>query len=298
METLQQKLSIQLPSPLQRLSLRWQNAEQYSLFIKRDDLIHPIVSGNKWRKLSSALQQATNCNINRIGSFGGGYSNHIHALAYCCHTLGLQCTAFIRGDYSGNETPMLSDIANWNTRIVYLNKEAYKRRADTAYIEQLTREYSLERMIPEGGSHGDCLTGMHELLTELPQPFDYMVLPVASGGTLAGLATGVSEVNKLLGVAVLKGQGYLENLVDDLIDPLPVATPFTITHDFHCGGYAKSTDALRRFCNEFSNDTGIPVEPVYSGKTLYALKQLIEQGLFPAGSQIVVLHTGGIQADR
>jgi len=290
------QLDISIPSPIQRITPSWKNADDHSIYIKRDDLIHPIISGNKWRKLSFILGQLIDNQVKNIGSFGGGHSNHIHALAFCCQRLGIGFHAFIRGNYSNNETSMLTDIANWNTRISYLSKMDYKKRVQVNFTDQLTRTHGLDYIIPEGGSEAGCLSGMQQLLNEIEQPFDTMLLPVASGGTLAGLAIHASQVKQLTGIAVLKGQGYLEELVTTLIGNASVVTPYSINHAHHDGGYAKASPQLRAFCSQASAELNIPFEPVYSGKVLFALKHMLAQQRFPANSRILVLHTGGLHS--
>lgn len=292
------QLDIHTPSPLQRIKPQWLHADDHKIYIKRDDLIHPVISGNKWRKLSNILGQLIDQRVNHIGSFGGGYSNHLHALAYCCQKLGITFTAFIRGNYTGNETPMLTDIAGWNANISYLTQIDYKQRTQSAFIEALKQCHGLDYVVPEGGSHTDCLIGMHQLLDEIEGPFDTMILPVASGGTLAGLVTHAGQVKHLTGIAVLKGQGYLESLVETLIGSAPRSTPYSINHEHHDGGYAKVSSELRDFCTSASVELNIPFEPVYSGKVLFALKKMIEQRCFPADSRILMLHTGGLQSAR
>lgn len=298
MQTLSQQLNILTPSPLQRIQPQWRNCADYQIYIKRDDLIHPIISGNKWRKLSNVLEVATKNGTEHIGSFGGGYSNHIHALAYCCHTLGIRFTAFIRGNYSGNETPMLNDIACWGAEICYLSKLDYKQRDQSGFVSELARNHSIDYMIPEGGSQADCFAGMQHLLDEIDEPFDVMLSPVASGGTIAGLATSAGHVTNIIGIAVLKGQAYIDDLVADLIGSINVNTPYSIHHEYHGGGYAKANTELKHFCADSTKALGIPFEPVYSGKVLFALKHMIEKGLLPKGTRLLMLHTGGMQSAR
>jgi 1-aminocyclopropane-1-carboxylate deaminase len=296
------ELAITTPSIEQQIMPAWDNANNVQLWVKRDDLIHPIISGNKWRKLSHALQSAVDNQCRHIVSFGGGFSNHLHALGYCCQKLGIRLTAIVRGDYSANPSPMLADLLNWQTDIQYVNRITYQKRTDNDYLNTLQQTYPDALIIPEGGSQQQALVGMADVIAELTQHYDYIVAPVASGGTLAGLvyANNQQKLNsRVLGIAVLKGQGYLERLVSDLL-PQSVKNPpdWQINHDYHCGGYAKSPSYLQTFCTAFFNHTQIPVEPVYSGKIFYALQQLISQNYFSENSKILALHTGGLQGNR
>lgn len=296
------KLQITSPSIEQKISPQWDNAQNMQLWVKRDDLLHPVISGNKWRKLRHALQSAADNQCQHIISFGGGFSNHLHALGYCCHKLGIKMTAIVRGDYSSNPSPMLKDLMQWNTDIQYVNRLTYQKRTDLDYLNRLQQDYPNALVIPEGGSQQQALVGMAEVITELTQEYDYILAPVASGGTLAGLIHAKAQTKidtKVLGIAVLKGQDYLENLVINLLPESSKNTPnWQINHDYHLGGYAKSSAELKQFCGDFEKHHNIPIEPVYSGKLFFALRQLTAQGAFAKDSKILVLHTGGLQGGR
>lgn len=299
---LTEKLNITTPSPEQVVSPLWENIQSIQLSVKRDDLLHPVISGNKWRKLKHTLVKAVQDDIQHIVSFGGGFSNHLHALAYCCHQLGIQFTAIVRGDYSNNLSPMLQDLLNWHVNIQYVSRLTYKQRTEANYLYALQNTYPKALIIPEGGSQQQALQGVMDVVHELDQDYDYIVAPVASGGTLAGLINGVAEIcpsTKLLGIGVLKGPEYLEQLVTSLLPKnLPNPTNWHINHDYHCGGYAKSTLELTRLCSDFYQQTNIKIEPVYSGKLFFALRSLIANQYFPSGSRILALHTGGLQGAR
>ncbi|WP_343840835.1 1-aminocyclopropane-1-carboxylate deaminase/D-cysteine desulfhydrase [Bowmanella denitrificans] len=294
------QLSVHSPSPVQPLVTHWQGAEQVRLYIKRDDLIHPVISGNKWRKLKYALVEARQKGVTEIISFGGGYSNHLHALGYCCNKLGIQFMALVRGNYRATPTPMLKDLADWQAQIVYLDKATYQLRSQTDFIAKWQAAHPHALIIPEGGSQTQALAGVAELLNEQTQHFSHIVLPVGSGGTLAGLIAAASTNaadTRLIGIAVLKGQDYLEQQVSALL-PQHSFDNWLIDHDFHFGGYAKRNQGLLAFCSTFYQQTQVPIEPVYSGKAAWALKQRLADGYFPPGSQILLLHTGGLQGAR
>lgn len=297
---LQNLLGLIIPSPEQRIIPAWSGAKDYTISVKRDDMLHPIISGNKWRKLKYVLINAQQKGIKHLISFGGGHSNHLHALAYCCHKLDIKLCAIIRGDYSNNLTAMLQDIIDWGAEINWVNRVTYQRRDEPAYLQTLKHQYPQALIIPEGGSQSLALDGVAEIVSELNQQYDYIVTPVGSGGTLAGLIHASQQsTSNVLGVAVLKGQGYLEQLVTALLPGTEKQRiHWTINHDFHFGGYAKKNQQLATFCADFSQQTGLPVEPVYSGKMFYALQHLIQQRAFPLGSKILALHTGGLQGNR
>lgn len=291
------KLGIHLPSPEQRLTLH--ALQSQSVVVKRDDLLHPVISGNKWRKLAPQLAQILAHGTLGILSFGGGHSNHLHALAYCCHKLGLPFTAFVRGDYRANPTPTLFDLAQWQADIRYVTKVEYRQRENANYLDEIQRAYPGYQIIPEGGSTEMALSGVAQIKCELPQEYDVVMAPVASGATLAGLIQAFADTpTRVLGVAVLKGEAYLTEQVSRFLPATARTAEWSINHDYHFGGYAKSPADLQKFCHAWTEAHRVPVEPVYSGKLFYALNDLLAQGYFAADSRILVLHTGGLQGAR
>jgi 1-aminocyclopropane-1-carboxylate deaminase len=299
---LENTLAIKTPSPEQPIKPNWKHIKDYQLFIKRDDLIHTQVSGNKWRKLKyqllSVLSQNTDASHRHIISFGGGYSNHLHALSYCCHKLKIRFTAIVRGDYSTSPTPMLIDIKHWGCDIEYVTKKQYQKRYDSDYLQAIRNKHTDAVIIPEGGSQQSALPGIKEMVTEFSRDYDAIICPVASSGTFAGLIKHCSNSKALHGIAMLKGKNYLEEEVLKLFPNAKLTSNWKIHHDYHCGGYAKKTTELTDFCQLFRTQTNIPVEPVYSGKMLWGLKQLIESRFLPIGSKILAIHTGGLQGQR
>lgn len=285
--------SLSLPSPLTPFNPSWEGAESVSIWVKRDDMIHPVISGNKWRKLAYALRDNQ---VAEVISFGGGFSNHIHALGFVCYKLKIKFTAIIRGDYSAAPTPMICDLMRWNTQIDYVNRITYQKRSDEQYLAALQTKHPLATIIPEGGSQQAALLGVQELVHEITIPFDVIMAPVASGATLAGITSALSEKQTAIGIGVLKGQGYLESLVSQFL-PHQVDN-WIINHNYHFGGYAKVPATLATFCEEFNQTMPFKIEPVYSGKVFWALKKMLSEGLFEPGTKIIVVHTGGLQGAR
>lgn len=284
-----------LPSPLIQIYPDWPEADKLTILVKRDDLIHPVISGNKWRKLRPLLSSPDKP-FTGVVSFGGGFSNHLHALGYLCASRHIPFVAIVRGNYTDNPTPMLRDLHSWGATIRYVTKQEYRDRTDPAYLDVLKRSYPNYTFIPEGGSQKDALQGVAEIVDELPTSVDCILSPVASGATLAGLSTAIQDHQQALGIAVLKGEGYLESLVSGLL-PTPNSR-WKILHQYHHGGYAKTGESLLPFCKTFEEQTQIPVEPVYSGKMFFALKDMISAGFFEPGKTVVALHTGGLQGAR
>ena len=289
-------------STLQTLHHPLFNKHNVRVEIKRDDIIHPIISGNKWRKLKYNLQHVKQTNkLNGVLSFGGCYSNHIHALAFACFQQKIPCVGIIRGEVEYADNFTLFWAKHWGMKLYFVDRKTYRCRHDSDYLAELQQQFPHYFIIPEGGSNKRAITGVSEVITELTQQteFDTLITPVGSGGTLAGLIAGDALNNithNILGIAVLKNAGYLENEIKSL---LPIAakthSKWQLLTQFHRGGYAKfsPTDASRIL--EFSKITEVNFEPVYSGKMILAFLDLLEQGYFSSGERIVLLHTGGMQ---
>jgi 1-aminocyclopropane-1-carboxylate deaminase len=297
------QLEITTPSVETIIQPDWATKHGITLTVKRDDMLHPVISGNKWRKLKYALIPAIEANTKHVISFGGGFSNHLHALGYCCYKLNIHFTAIIRGNYSQNLSPMLQDLMNWKTTIQYVDRKTYQQRAEPDYLKLLQQQNPSSLLIPEGGSQLEALQGVAEIIEELSYSYDYVLAPVSSGGTLAGLVSGIYKSTKqtdckILGIAVLKGEVYLEQLVSDLLEKDKHIKNWQISHNYHFGGYAKSNHELAQFCGDFYQQTTIEIEPVYSGKLFFALRDLINKEYFPPKSRILAIHTGGLQGAR
>jgi len=271
---------------------------QLIVSIKRDDNIHPIISGNKWRKLKFNLHFAEENNYTGIISFGGSFSNHIHALAFACQQQGLKSIGIIRGEqiYASNYT--LSMAQQWGMKLNFIDRKTYRLREDTDYLKALQKKYPDYLIVPEGGSNKLALGGVGEIITELNQQceFDTLLTPVGSGGTLAGLIQADNNQHQLLGISVLKQEGYLTEQVNSLLgNDYSHFNNWQILSEFHRGGYAKFSKEDEGRIIDFNQQTGFVFEPVYSGKMILALLDLIERGYFPKGQRIVLLHTGGLQ---
>ena len=315
-------LNILLPSPVEDIAgpfiIDERNADKTSLsskisvIVKRDDLIHPIISGNKWRKLSAALTTISQQQYQHVASFGGAYSNHLHALGYACAALNINFTAVVRGDYSKRLTPTLQDLQRWGTHLHFVSKIEYKNKTSAQYCQLLRQQLNADYLIPEGGSHAKSIVGVGAIMTELETQapdITHIILPVASAGTLAGLVLNETLPHvKIIGVGVLKGEGYLEDLVNGLLassTPSCQRKEWEILHDYHHGGYAKTSASLRQYVSEFNQFYAdqnrlrpLAIEPIYSGKCFYALNALLSAGYFPSNSKVLILHTGGLQGAR
>ena len=289
-------------SELQQLVHPLFHQHNINVYLKRDDLIHPIISGNKWRKLKYNLTHVKQHNhLRGVLSFGGSYSNHIHALAFACHQQNLPCVGVIRGEASYANNYTLTWARHWGMKLHFVDRKTYRRRHDDDFLQQLQHQYPNYFIVPEGGSNTLAINGVSEVIAELTEQleFDTLLTPVGSGGTIAGLIAGDYTLNtlqhKLLGIVVLKGAQYLKAEIEQLLPSDVDHKHWQLLHQYHRGGYAKFSALDIARIVEFNHITGVNFEPVYSGKMVLALLDLLDQGYFSAGERIVLLHTGGLQ---
>jgi len=283
------------PSPVQRLHHPLLARSKVDLFIKRDDLLHPLVSGNKWRKLKHNLLQARQQGCQRLLSFGGAYSNHIHALAHAGRLLGFDTIGVIRGGPFAEPSPTLRQAAACGMHLHHVSRQDYRRRDDARFLRCLAQRFGDFQLLPEGGSNTLALRGCAELVRELDQQLDHyhaVCLPCGTGGTLAGVAAALAPDRRALGFAVLKGAGFLQRQVAALQRSAGLQGDYELLLDYHFGGYARADDRLREFIARWRP---LPLDPVYTAKMMYGVIDLIDKGAFAPGSRIVVVHTGGLQ---
>ncbi|MDO9046437.1 MAG: pyridoxal-phosphate dependent enzyme [Methylobacter sp.] len=273
---------------------------QIELWIKRDDLLHPVISGNKWRKLKYSLDHALSLGADTLISMGGAYSNHLHALAYVGKVLGLKTVGLVRGEQPEILTPTLQDMKNWGMELKFVS------RADYRLLRQYKNWHTPHQLpaglkprqywLPEGGAQALALKGVAELVAEIGIPYDTLCVPCGTGTTLAGIIEAVPEQVSVLGFAALKNAGFLTAEVDAILSQS--RNNWQINLDYHFGGFAKTNAGLNAFIDDFELKTTIPLEPVYTGKMMYAVYDLIKKHYFNPGERIIAVHTGGLQGKR
>ncbi len=271
--------------------IQYTNREGFStqFWLKRDDLIDPHVSGNKWRKLKFNIKHAITHNYQGVASFGGAFSNHIAALAFAAHKAGLNSVGFIRCDQIDPNNPTLALAKTLGMKLHPLSRGEYRQRHQTDFIANLQAQYPNFCIIPEGGSNELALDGLQELAAEINQQgdFDVVASAVGSGGTIAGLSKHCQQ--KTLGVAVVKDNALYERLSSEFPSKLQL-------HDGAMfGGYAKFNLELEQFCVDFFEQTQVVIEPIYTGKLMYALCHQRAQLGFDNDTRILAIHTGGLQ---
>jgi 1-aminocyclopropane-1-carboxylate deaminase len=267
-----------------------------SLWIKRDDLLHPVISGNKWRKLKYNLDEALSLGTDTIISMGGAYSNHLHALAYTGKVLGLKTIGIIRGERPTPLTPTLLDMENWGMELRFISRSDYRHYRNYKRWHDLPGLKPYQYWLPEGGANSLALRGIAELADEIDIPYDTLCVACGTGTTLAGLINAVSGQISVLGFAALKNADFLRSDVQSLLSG--EFHDWEIFQDYHFGSFAKLNPELALFMARFEQKTSIPLEPVYTGKMLYGLYDLIAKGYFKPGQRIIAVHTGGLQGTR
>lgn len=278
----------------QQLPIQFPN--NISVFIKREDLLHPQVSGNKFRKLKYNLYAARQMGYNTLLTFGGAYSNHIAAVAAAGNEFGFNTIGIIRGEElvdKINDNPTLKLAQQQGMQLVFVSRADYRGKTEPDFIQELTEQFGNFYLIPEGGTNQLAVQGCSEILTpQDKQQFDYICCAVGTGGTIAGLIESSSEQQTILGFPALKG-----DFLQVEIQQWTQKNNWQLIPDYHCGGYGKTTPELLQFVQDFKAQTGIEIEPVYTGKMLFGLFDLIDKNYFPAHSQILAIHTGGLQGN-
>ena len=274
-------------------------ANNVRLLLWRDDLVNTELSGNKARKLKYNLLAAREQGLSRLLTFGGAYSNHLAAVATAGRLFGFETVGLVRGEETRPLNPTLAQATADGMRLHYLDRSTYRRRAEPAFRAELQRQFGPAYLLPEGGTNALALPGVAELVAEIRQQIDFDALAVAvgTGGTLAGLLTGLAGQQYAVGVAALKNGGFLRTEVDALTLAATGETyeSYSLQTDYHFGGYAKLPPELREFIRDFRAAHGILLDPIYTGKLLFGVLDLMRQGYFAAGSTVVAIHTGGLQ---
>ena len=264
-----------------------------SVYIKREDLIHPIVSGNKFRKLKYNIVQAKVENKTQLLTFGGAYSNHIAAVAYAAKENSFRSIGIIRGDELKskiNDNPTLRFAQKCGMEFDFVSREGYRLKEERTFVENLKQKFGDFYLIPEGGTNELAIKGCEEILTQDDEIFNYICCSVGTGGTISGLINSLKPNQKVLGFPSLKG-----DFLGDEIRKFVKNNRWELMQDYHFGGYGKVNGELIAFINSFLERTGIPLDPIYTGKMVFGVMDLMRANYFPDGSKILLIHTGGIQ---
>jgi 1-aminocyclopropane-1-carboxylate deaminase len=279
-----------LESTNQKISLENTNI---SLYIKREDLLHPYVSGNKFRKLKYNLTQAKSENKKTLLTFGGAFSNHILAVAAAGKVQGFKTIGIIRGEELKDkiaENPTLKKAQDLGMVFEFVDREIFREKSSPKFIQQLVEKFEDFYLIPEGGTNELAVKGCEEILTVTDEKFDYICCAVGTGGTISGLINCSKNSQQVLGFSALKGDFLREDICKFVSK-----SNWDLIADYHFGGYAKVSEELILFINDFYQKYKVPLDPIYTGKMLFGIMDLINKNYFPENSKILVIHTGGLQ---
>ncbi len=287
-------LDVRLPSPLERVHDRRLAEAGVQLWLKRDDLIHADLPGNKWRKLKYNLRAALDQGHRTLLTFGGAYSNHLRATAAAGHYTGLDTIGVIRGEPHDPLNWSLRYAVTHGMRLRYLDRATYRRKSDPEMIAALHRELGDFYLLPEGGSNELAVRGCAELPAEIGPDFGVICCPCGTGGTLAGIAAGLKPGQYAIGFAVLKGGEFLTPTVEQLqLSAIgAVSANWHIEYGFHFGGYARTTPGLTTFIDRFQEQHALRLDRIYTAKMMFGIFALAQRGVFPPGTRIIAVITG------
>ncbi|NVK22464.1 MAG: pyridoxal-phosphate dependent enzyme [Kangiellaceae bacterium] len=262
--------------------------------MKRDDLLHPIISGNKGRKLKYLLQDAKQKSCDTLVSMGGNWSNHLHALAYAGKELGFKTIGYVRAHPEQPLTSTLDDCIQWGMQLKFFNRQDYTQLRQDNHWRSKQSSIPKSYWVAEGGFSKLAIQGVEDIAQEVDQFYDYVLTGVGSGATLLGLAKGFNQ-SKLIGVAAFSGAEYL---TEQLTQQEPMLSNWRLDTEHHCGGFAKSNEQLKNALNAFKKYNGFAIDSLYNGKTFLALLDSIEHRKIAQGSSILLINTGGMQGER
>ncbi len=290
-------ITFSLPSPVQKLESSFLKEKQIDLLVKRDDLIHEKVSGNKWRKLKYHLELAKNNEHTQLLTFGGAYSNHLLATSVAGNALDFKTIGVIRGEEPEQLSETLLECKKYQMTLQFVSRADYNRKTESQFIEDLEGEFGKFYTIPEGGAGTLGEKGCGELLNELSEEVDFICCAAGTGTTAAGIAHALHQEHLLIFPA-LKGMDFKKEDSFRTLDDWPKRRQIHFVNDYHFGGYAKLNKQLVDFVNDFYTQYDLKLDLVYTAKLFFGVFDLIEKGFFSKGSRLLLIHSGGLQGNR
>jgi len=258
----------------------------------RLDKTHKEISGNKWYKLKYNLLNAEKNHFKTILTFGGAYSNHIRAVAAVAKHFSMRSIGVIRGESHNVLNPTLSFAQKQGMKIHYISREQYRLKTNQDFIQSLKDQFGEFYLIPEGGTNSLAVQGAAEILEGFPK-YDFVCVPVGTGGTMAGLIRGTPDQTTIYGFPVVRDQS-LEGTIESFVSE-SCAAKWQLFTNYHFGGYARFDDSLIEFINAFKASTGVPLDPIYTGKMIFGVFDMMKKGLINTASRVLAIHTGGLQ---
>ncbi len=269
------------------------NNPSVELFIKREDLIHPLISGNKFRKLKYNIFKAKEENYTTLLTFGGAFSNHILAVASAGFENNLKTIGVIRGEELSDkisDNPTLKKAQELGMQFKFVSREDFRAKKTKDFITSLHDEFGAFYLLPEGGTNDLAIRGCEEILVDEDKVFTHICCAIGTGGTISGIINSSLFHQEIIGFPSLKG-----DFISNEISNFAKKSNWKVIKDYHFGGYGKITDELIRFINAFYAKYKIPLDPVYTGKMMFGIDDLVKNNYFPKGSKILAIHTGGLQ---
>lgn len=263
------------------------------VYVKREDVLHSEISGNKFRKLKYNLTEAQNLGFTKLLTFGGAYSNHIAAVAAAGKEFRFETIGVIRGEELQEkylENPTLKKASENGMQFEFVTRTQYRDKNNTVFLDQLKNKFGDFYLIPEGGTNNLAVKGCKEILTDDDKLFDFFCCAVGTGGTISGIINSLKPHQKAIGFPALKGDFLTED-----IQKYAENSQWNLVTDYHFGGYAKINDELKQFMKQFFKKYLISLDPVYTSKTFFGVIDLISKGYFKPDSKILIIHTGGLQ---
>lgn len=278
---------------IQEIHANW-ISDGVKLFLKREDLLHPYVSGNKWRKLHLNLEKAISLGAKTLVTFGGAFSNHIYATAAAAEEAGIESVGIIRGEETAVSNPTLQFAASRGMTFHFVDRKSYRDK--TILQKELLHRWPHSYFLPEGGTNCLAIEGCVGIVNEEVAAMDVVAVPVGTGGTLAGILKAMPRETQVLGFSALKAL-FIQKDIETLLTScnLEPVTSWSIITDAHVGGYGKINTQLIDFIREFKEEQGVLLDPIYTGKMMFHIKKMMSEKYFKPGSRVCAIHTGGLQ---
>lgn len=269
------------------------------VYMKRLDLVHPVISGNKWFKMKYNIAEMLEQGRDTLLTFGGAYSNHLHAVATAGKIFGFKTIGLIRGEEHLPLNETLQSAVNDGMELHYIDRTTFRERETENFLKEIESIYGDVYILPLGGTNKKAVRGCSEIVTNINIDYDYVCASSGSGGTFAGIVAGLNGNKKGIVFPALKGGEFLQEVIADLVFDYTGKRlqNWTLNSDYHFGGFAKLTKELVDFTKEFEELNGFELDYIYTNKMMFGIFKLIETGYFKSGETIIAIHSGGLQGN-
>ncbi|MDR3679221.1 MAG: 1-aminocyclopropane-1-carboxylate deaminase [Flavipsychrobacter sp.] len=282
---------------IQPLNEDWYGGRVAAINMLRLDLVHPVISGNKWYKLKRNLQAAKDFGATQVLTFGGAYSNHLIATAAAAQAHHMPCIGIVRGLYAQNAPSVtLKTSSDMGMQLVYISTADYSRKTEPGFQQELTDKYGDSFIIPEGGANNEGRMGAADMALLIPGGYTHVCISVGTGTSFIGLRNALCPSTTVLGFAPFKGNNDFNSAIVPHLNN-KTNENWHIYTNWHFGGFGKCNNILLQFMNEFYHRHGIPLDMVYNAKMMYGLKEMLSNGVFSKNARILCVHTGGLQGN-